>query len=484
VKCSPRRQDTAPGARIPTPFTTTARKLPPAGPGSGFRQARIFLLGLGPTLVALGAGGCQTPFSRYQAELRGHLGQGRYDLIEEALDDPDNEIRDRKKDELLWMLDRGTVALVLDDAPTTVEILNEAEDLMDERRKRAALEELAAITLSDQLTTYLGEPYEDIYVNVLKMLAHLEAGRIRGGATVEARRLATKVDLLRDEYLQLERRLAESGSTKAEYGAAAGHDIAAVPGGEFIESTLGTYLTAVTFMQTGQRSNQSVAARRLEQAIAAQRRLIGPVNARAFGGLETLRPADVNFLVVALSGQGPYKVSQPVGPLIIHGAPVYFELPILHRQPSEVAAVRLRVEGAAPRTSELQFIENLGSVAYENHRRQLPLTYMRTMTRAAAKSIALHEAGRALYEVDNSGLAALVILGGLLLLAGTEQADLRCWTTLPGQAHVELTRLEPGRHRAQLEYLDAQGGVVHRSPPRDLDIADGHLTTVVESYWR
>ncbi|MHC4306326.1 MAG: COG3014 family protein [Planctomycetota bacterium] len=476
----PRREDTASGARIPKAFTMSARNLPPTWRRFGPRRAGAVLAWLG---LPLAVAGCQTPFSRYQAELRGHLVQGRYDLMEEALDDPDNEIRDRKKDELLWMLDRGTVALVLDDAPTTVEILNEAEDLMDERRKRAALEALAAATISDQLTTYLGEPYEDIYVNVLKMLAHLEAGRIRGGATVEARRLATKVDLLRDEYLHLEQRLAESGSTAAEYGAA-GHDIVTAPAGQFIESTLGTYLTAVTFMQTGERSNQAVAARRLEQAIAAQRHLVGPVEARAFGDLESLQRGDVNFLAVAFSGQGPYKVSQPVGPLIIHGAPVYFELPILHRQSSEVASVRLRVEGAAPRTSELDLIENLGSVAYENHRRQLPLTYMRTMTRAAAKSIAIHEAGRALSEIDNSGLAALVILGGLLLLAGTEQADLRCWTTLPGQAHVELTRLEPGSHRAHLEYLDAQGGIVHRSPPRDLNIIDGRLTTIVEAYWR
>ncbi|MHC4589524.1 MAG: COG3014 family protein [Planctomycetota bacterium] len=425
--------------------------VPPTRRRSGPRRAGLVLVRLGPLLAALGAGGCQTPFSRYQAELRGHLGQGRYDLIEEALDDPDNEIRERKKDELLWMLDRGTVALVLDDAPTTVEVLNEAED---------------------------------IYVNVLKMLAHLEAGRIRGGATVEARRLATKVDLLRDEYLQLERRLAESGSTTADFGAAGGRDVAVVPGGEFIESTLGTYLTAVTFMQAGERSNQAVAARRLRQAIDAQRNLIGPVNAQAFGGLETLRPDDVNFLAVALSGQGPYKVSQPVGPLIVHGAPIYFELPVLHEIPSEVAAVRLQFEGARPRTTDLNLIENLGSVAHENHRRQLPVTYMRTMARAAGKSFALHEAGRALYDHDNGGLAALVLLGGLLLLAGTEQADLRCWTMLPGQAHVQLMSLEPGRHRARLEYLDARGAVVHRSPPRDLQITAGRLTTVVEAYWR
>jgi hypothetical protein len=462
----------------------TFRSLVPAPRRSGPRRAGPVLVRLGLLLAALGAAGCQTPFSRYQAELRGHLGRGRYDLIEAALDDPDNEIRDRRKDELLWMLDRGTVALVLDDAPTTVEVLNEAEDLMAGRRKRAALEDLAAITVSDQATTYLGEPYEDIYVNVLKMLAHLEAGRIRGGATVEARRLATKVDLLRDEYLRLERRLAETGSTTSSYSAAAGRDVAVVPGGEFIESTLGTYLTAVTFMQAGDRSNQAVAARRLRQAIAAQRGLIGPVDDEAFGGLEKLRPDDVNFLAVALSGQGPYKVSQSVGPLIVHGAPVYFELPVLHEVPSEVAAVRLQIEGARPRTADLHLIENLGSVAHENHRRQLPLTYMRTMARAAAKSFGLHEAGRALYDHDNGGLAALVILGGLLLLAGTEQADLRCWTMLPGQAHVQLMSLEPGRHRARLEYLDARGGVVHRSPPRDLQITAGRLTTVVEAYWR
>ena len=104
-----RREDTAPGARIPTAFAIPARNLPPAPARPGLRRVRAVLPGLVATLVGLGAGGCKTPFFRYQAELRGHLDQGRYDLMEEALEDPDNEIRDRKKDALLWMLDRGTV---------------------------------------------------------------------------------------------------------------------------------------------------------------------------------------------------------------------------------------------------------------------------------------------------------------------------------------------------------------------------------------
>jgi hypothetical protein len=436
-------------------------------------------------LAALAIGGCQAPFDRYQAELRDHLDQGRYEQIEAALDDPRNELRDRKADRLLWMLDRGAVALVLDDPTMTIEVLNEAEELMDRRRKRSLAEGLAAMTVSDQLTTYLGEPYEDIYVNVLKMLAHMEAGRLRGGATVEARRLATKVDLLRDEYLQIERRLSDSGPETAGPGAARHREVASVQGGEFIESTLGTYLTAVTFMHTGNRQHQAVAARRLQQAIEAQGHLLGPVSADAFSDLGSLEPQDANFLAVALSGQGPYKVAQRVGPIIIHGTPIYFERPVLYDTPSAVAEVRLRVEGAAVSSSDLCLIEDFGSVAYENNRRQLPLIYARTMARAAAKSIALSQANQALYNSsDDAGLAVAAALVGLLFLAGTEHADLRCWTMLPGQAHVELMRLEPGTHRVVLEFVDAHGVVIHSSPPRDLEVTEGGLTTIVEAFWR
>ena len=39
-------------------------------------------------------------------------------------------------------------------------------------------------------------------------------------------------------------------------------------------------------------------------------------------------------------------------------------------------------------------------------------------------------------------------------------------------------------HYRDDEFLDARGVVVHRSPPRVLEIADGRLTTLVEAYLR
>ena len=158
---------------------------------------------------------------------------------------------------------------------------------------------------------------------------------------------------------------------------------------------------------------------------------------------------------------------------------------MLHSIPSEVAEVRLRVEGATVSSTDLCFIEDFGAVAYENNRRELPLIYARTMARAAAKSIALYHANQALYNSqDDAGLAVLAAIAGLLFLASTEHADLRCWTMLPGQAHVELMKLEPGPHRASLEFLDGHGVVLYRSPTRELEITEGGLTTIVEAYWR
>jgi hypothetical protein len=442
---------------------------------------------LGAALAVMGLAGCQAPFERHQAEIRAHLDEGRYDLIAAALDDPDNELHDRKADQLIWLLDRGTVALLLDDPDTTIDVLNQAEALMEQRREQALLADVAALTINDQMTTYLGEPYEDIYVNVLKMLAQLEAGRLRGGATVEARRLATKVDLLRDEYLELERQVSTMDPSSPVRSRAPAHrEVATARGGEFIDSTLGTYLTAVTYMHTGERQNQVVAARRLRQAIEAQQQLIGPVDAGAYEDLGTLRPEDGNLLVVALSGRGPYKDDEKIGPIIVYGTPIYFELPVLHDVPSPVAGVRLRFEGEALPTVNLHFIEDIGAVAYENNRREMPLIYARTMARAAAKSFALHTATRAAYEGsgEDAGAAALAAVAGLMLLMGTEQADLRCWTMLPGQAHVNLLKVEPGHHRVAVEFVDARGVVLYRAPPRDLDIVEGGLTTVVESFWR
>jgi hypothetical protein len=419
--------------------------------------------------------------------------QGAYDAAAKNLDDPKTKDLYDKNNQLLYWLDRGSIALVQHDDKTTIDLLGKAEDYMEIRREPSAGDELARWLINDTVIPYYGEPYENIYANVLKLLAQLESGNISGGATVEARRAAGKADWLRGKYLSSRDAVMATGDERFK-SSLAGHPLPttivdANVSGEFIESTLGTYLTAITFMKDGESSLQEVAGRRLQSSIALQANIQPGVDASKFKGVGAMRPDEVNVLIVGLSGRGPHKVAQRIGPIPVYEWPVYFELPELAGGSQEVAAVRVVVDDGEARP--LDKVEDMGAVAAENQRRQLPLIYARTLLRSQLKAAGWYAATQAAKNSVQSGndrnaVQFGMILGGLAFMGATEKADLRCWTFLPGRADVCTLKLAPGRHLVRVEYLAASGGVLFASPVREVEVGGGNrdLATIVETFWR
>lgn len=434
-------------------------------------------------------GGCALQESR--REMRSLHAVGAYQAAYERLDEPKSRRLYGSKSELLWLLDRGALELALERPQESVKTLSEAEARMESGHSASLGDEIARWLINDEQAEYLGEPYEDMYTNVLKLAAQLESGAISGGATVEARRMALKANTLRDRHLRAREgasRAAEQEGADGSTGPLAG--IASLStDGEFVESTLGLFLSAVAFMHSGDGQDQAVAARRLQEMARAQTSIIGPVDPVPFGPLETMTAQDANVAIVAFSGRGPYKVPLRLPPLLIHETPVYVELPVLRWDPSEVGAVRVTArpagEESAGTSSALHFVESIAQVADENHKRELPAIYFRTLARAAAKSVGLTYAASAARHGADSGDAGLAVaLGGLALLLWTERADVRAWEFLPGQAHVGLLSLAPGAHEVRVEYLDAFGRVVHATGWRPANTDERGLTTIVEHYWR
>jgi hypothetical protein len=450
-------------------------------------RAAFFLAAAAMVALFAPAPGCS--FDRHRSDLKSAFASGRFDLAAQELDKPEVIRLYGSRNRILYELDRGAVAFAQQDFDKTIEVLNQAEDRIELIREKTAADTLGQWAINDTTATYIAEPYEDMYINVLKLMAQLGAGRLSGGATVEARRLGSKADRLRDTYLKYKDQVQQEADSKLKGRAGSyGGLVATNDDGNFIESPLGTFLAAVTFMKTGNPDLQGVAARRLVESIRLQSSIIGPVIPDRFADLESRPASSANALFIALSGRGPTKYADRIGPILIATVPIYFELPRLATTLSQVASASVEIESPSGITSQpLDFIEDFAAVATENHRRTLPLIYTRTLIRAALKSTlsatATEVARRNASDRDSGWVQVVGALAGLAYVMTTERADLRCWVFLPGQARVALLKLPPGPSRARMVFRSASGGVVYTSEWSPLSITEDGLATLIAQYW-
>src|SRR5690349_803437 len=160
-----------------------------------------------PAILGLAAAaltGCEAAFDQHRADLERLYSAGQFQQAAAVLDDPKTQKLYGSKNQVLWELDRGSVGLALEEDDKAVDLLNRAEDTIEVQREKSIDEVVGQWLLNDTAAKYIAEPYEDLYLNVVKILAQLEAGRLDGGATVEARRMAGKADRLRDLFLKYE----------------------------------------------------------------------------------------------------------------------------------------------------------------------------------------------------------------------------------------------------------------------------------------
>ena len=460
--------------------------------------------------AVLTLGGCA--FQNQRLKMADYAATGRYDIAAKELDTPGVQALYGDNSKLLWLLDRGSIAFALGDDKRAFADWEEADKIMDLWREQPAGDTVASWLLNDEVTNYIAAPYEDMYVNAMKLLVNLRLGRLEGGATVEARRAAGKANLLRDRYLKFDSALRQKDS-KAFSQAVAGRPTAlfaeATSGGQFIESPLATYLSAVTFAKSGEPENQAVAARRLTEIFSAQGSLIGNVNPADFASMGELQQTSVNVLLVAFAGHAPIKVPERIGPIPIYTYPLYIELPKLKTSVGEVGSVTAIAERITPATTPglpptiapasaddlietaMPLIEDLSRVAAINHQRELPQIYARGIIRSSIKAAASAVATEAIRQSTRNskyGDVATIgsVLAGLIFVTATERADLRTWAFLPGAAHVQLLSLPPGTWRIHMRYKGAAGGTVFTTPYETVTISGypTELATVIGHYWR
>lgn len=416
-------------------------------------------------------------FEEHREQLASLHATGQYVQAGVLLDDPKVRSLYDEEDEVLWHMDRGAAALAANDTTRALTELEEAKRQTEFNDQKAAGGVIAEWLLNDNFRRYVAEPYEDMYLSVLTMVALLEEGRIEPGAANEARRLGLRSNFLRDRYNQQVQALRDKeGNRLASTGWQGG-------GGEFVESPLGSYLASLSFMATGQRDNQRIAADRMLDAIRQQR--VGEVRESDFATLAERTPADTNVVIVAFAGRGPTKRAQRLPPIVLDKVNFYVEIPVLVNHPTRVGGAQAEFD-----TGEkipLALAEDMSLVAADTYEKTMPLVQGRAIARAAARAVGAYFITEAVDKSNNRkndvarwgtqiGLLAAQIL--------VERADVRAWTFMPGRAYVAATKVPAGVRQYRIIYTGLPGAVAYTTPWRSVNVSEGSgLVAAVGYYW-
>ena len=113
------------------------------------------------------------------------------------------------KNEISYELDRGILAHYAGDYTVSNEDLTAAERLIEEALTKSVTQRVRRVTKNDPYKTeYIGEDYEDIYLNIFTALNYYNLGKF-DDAVVEIRKMNDKLKFNMDKY---EGRMVELGS--------------------------------------------------------------------------------------------------------------------------------------------------------------------------------------------------------------------------------------------------------------------------------
>ncbi len=429
-------------------------------------------------LFVIGCAYVQTQVKHYKGieeDFSSHFYSGAAEKIEKA----GQEGKYEGKDKVLYYLDMGIALHFAGRYQESNEYLNKAEIAIEENFTKSISKVMISFLLNDNALDYAGEDYEDIFINIIKNLNYIHLDK-KEDAMVEIRRTNLKLNRLQDKYGTMAEKLGESKKLKESET-----EFSFIPGKTNIRySITGSYLSMLGYKSMGEWDDAEIDRRKLfeassgrledfsQEVLSPSAENTVPVYTICFAGKSPVKiqstllldfDPDLNMARVMLPGKENTEINsfRYKGDNEFH---LKFAVPEIVRRKSRIRHIRTLVNGRT--LDELHPLEDFGRIAEETFNVKKPIIYLRAALRTFIKAAIDATAKEAIDEHDTGNIAKDKILAGLLKFTvdavtdATENADLRCWRTMPGRVYAGKIDLVPGEYEIAFEYLDEHGNVV------------------------
>lgn len=365
------------------------------------------------------AAGC-TSLADQDQRAKGAFLQGRY---AEAADLLDSKAETHGRDELLFLLDRGTILHSAGRYEESNRCFQRAGEIIEDLDVISISEQAGTFLINETVADYRGEDYERVLIPIHAALNYADLGKPEE-ALVECRRCQHILQVIADK-----RGIDYQQNAFARYLSGLMYEIQGQPNDAFIE------YVKVTELDPGFATAQDDVlrlARRLQftQELEAYAKKFGHEAPPEAPGAGTI-------VILYECGLAPQKIPDRRLPI----------MPTYMRRPGRAAGAEVVMEGQAlARTSVLNDVE---------------ATMVRTLDDRAAALLAKRAASIAAKEVaayqieKKHGKTAGAIAQAAILLS--ESPDLRGWFTAPASLQVARIEVPAGTHDITLRFLDPSG---------------------------
>ncbi len=398
-----------------------------------------------------------------------------------------------ERNEVLYYMDRGMTLHLTGRYQESNQILEEAEQRIEDLFTRRVTTEAAAFLTNDNLLPYEGEDFEKVMINVVRALNYMYLGDT-DNALVEARKVDHKLSVINEKYADKKNAYKEDAFARYLAG------ILYEAGGkqELNEAWISYRKSLATFKDyaalyktpiptivvqdvmrlTDALGQQDIASEikkeypNIEWHLAKDLKGQGELIFLSYNG-RAPRKED-NFLDIPLSPEAIAIVlatgnrnndvkTAARGIAALQGKIIRLALPRFVPQRSEVAYTEVSLigkDGGSIFSGRTILMEDITAIAIRNLDDRILRITAKAVARAAVKKlIALSVEKKAEKE---GGVLAGIIAGGVANAAGfaTEQADKRSWRTLPDEIQVARIGIPPGTYDLQVKYIARNGSVI------------------------
>jgi len=417
-----------------------------------------------------------------------------YSRAAEKIEKAKNEGKYEGKDKVLYYLDMGIALHFAGRYAESNEYLDKAEIAIEENFTRSVSKMMISFLLNDNVLDYAGEDYEDIFTNVIKNLNYTHLKKTED-AMVEIRRTNLKLNRLQDKYGGMAKKLSESKKlqeSETEFSFSPGET-------NLRYSITGSYLSMLGYKSMGEWDDVEIDRKKFIEASLGRLENFSakvlsptaentvPVYTLCFAGKSPVKiqstllldfDPDLNMARVMLPGKKNTEINsfRYKGDNELH---LKFAVPEIARRKTQISSIRTLVNGSP--LGELYLIEDFANIAEETFKVKKPLIYLRAALRTLIKASIDAKTKKNIDEkykdkdkeedeedkkekVKNRGknkfMAGLLKFAVDAITDVTENADLRCWRTMPGRVYGGKIDLVPGEYEIAFEYLDERGNVV------------------------